>query len=377
MARIGIDATSLSTTGKGVSTYQYSLIRHLGRQDDDNDYFVFVNVKNQLPDLPVFPNYTYIAVSSLNTMVLEQYHMPRWFGKHKLDLLHTTTDRLPLLSGSRIVIYLFEIPDYRIDTVKHQASLYKRITDAWTSYVFPFSMQKAFSIITSSKSTMNDLVERYNVDPGKMEVVYPAPAEIFTPAQSKAEIQDVRRKYGAEGGYVLHFSSSDLRDNTQTVLEVYSEALKASDIRQKLIIGGNTGPVREQLDSKVSELGISGKVVFAGYKTGHELVLLYRGADVYIDASLYEGFGFQVAEAMACGVPVIVSNTTSLPEVTGDGGILVGTDDHDGFTTALTDLLQDDARRLELSNRACEQAKLFSWEKTVSKTVDVWWRIIG
>ena len=209
MTRIGIDATSLSTTGKGVSTYQHNLIKHLAKQDEQTEYFIFLNGENQFPELPASPNFTYVEVSSLNTIVLEQYHMPRWFSKYKLDLLHTTTDRLPLLSNSRIVVCLFEIPDYRIEAGKHHASLYKRLTDTWTSRVFPLSMQKAAFIITSSKSTMNDLVERYNVAPDKMEVIHLAPADVFTPAESPEEIQDIRREYGAEEGYILHFSTSD------------------------------------------------------------------------------------------------------------------------------------------------------------------------
>lgn len=377
MTRIGIDATSLSTTGKGVSTYQYNLIKHVAKQDEQTEYFVFLNGENQLPELPASSNFTYVEVSPFNTMILEQYHMHRWFSKHKLDLLHTTTDRIPLLCDSRIVVYLFEIPDYRIKAAKHKANLYKRTTDAWTSYIFPSSMQRASFVITSSQSTMNDLVERYNVDPDKMEVVYPAPAEMFIPAESQEEIHHIRLKYGAEDGYVLHFSSSDVRDNTRTVLQVYCEALQDSDVKQKLVIGGNVEPIKEQLSSEINKLGISEQVVFAGFKTGDELVSLYRGADVYIDASLYEGFGFQVAEAMACGVPVIVSNTTSLPEVVGEGGILVNVDDQDGFITALIDLLNDNTKRSELSSKAYKQAKSFSWAGTVSRTMEVWQRVIG
>ena len=164
MTRIGIDATSLSKTGKGVSTYQYNLVKHLAGRNDGTEYFIFLNEKNQLPELPISSNLAYIKVAAFNTMILEQYYMPRWLNKYNLDLLHTNTDRLPLLGNSRSVICVFEIPDYRIETIKHQASLYKRITDAWTSYIFPFSMQKASFIITSSKSTMNDLIEQYGVD---------------------------------------------------------------------------------------------------------------------------------------------------------------------------------------------------------------------
>lgn len=372
MTRIGIDATSLSTSGKGVSTYQLNLIKHLGLHDKQTEYFIFLNEKNQLPELPNYANYTYVKVSSFNTIVMEQCHIPKWFKKYGLHLLHTNTDRIPVLNKFNIVICVFETPDYRIKVAKAQASLYKRITDTWTSHLFPMSMRKASFIISSSQSTKNDLVEKYNINPDKIEVVYLAPAEIFSPAGSKEEIQNIREKYEAKEGYILHFSSSDPRDNTQTVLKVYSKALLNSGIKQKLVIGGNTNSIKERLCGEISRLGISDHVIFTGYLNLNDLVLLYRGADLYFDPSLYEGFGLQVAEAMACGIPVIVSNTTSLPEVVGDAGIIIDLDDFEGFTKYLVELLQDDARRAEFSQKALKQSKAFSWEKTVSQTIEVW-----
>jgi len=376
MAKIGIDATSLSRKGKGVSRYQYNLIKYLAKHDKKNEYLIFLNAKNEVPELPDAPNYTYINVSAFNTMTLEQYHMPRWFRKYGIDLLHTTTDRLPILANGKIVVYLFEIPDYRIKLQGKHVSLYKKLSDSWTNYIFPRSTQRASFIMTSSLSTQNDLVERYNIEKDKICVVYPAPEEIFIPAKSEEEAQQIRQKYGAEEGYVLHFSSSDPRDNTQMVLKAYTQALQSLNPNQKLLIVGDINPIKEKLDSEIEKLGISKKVIFAGYKSGKGLVSLYCGADVYVDPSLYEGFGFQVVEAMACGVPVITSNVTSLPEVVGDAGILVDPGDVEGLASAMVRVLTNSELQESMRQKSLKRARFFSWDKLARETLEVYNQVL-
>ena len=372
MAKIAIDATSLSRRGKGVSRYQLNLIRYLTKYDKKNEYLVFLKSKNGIPELPDAPNYTYIKVLPFNTTILEQYHMPQWFRKYDIDLLHTTTDRLPLLGNGKTVVYLFEIPDYRIRLSKLQAGLYKKTTDVWTNCIFCHSMRKASFIMVSSRSTERDLREHYNIDKDKIRVVYPAPEEIFTPPESREEIQRIRQRYGVEEGYLLHISSPDPRDNTETVLRAYSQVLQSSNLKQKLVIGGSIEPVKERLKCEINRLDRANRVVFTGYKSGKQLVSLYRGAEVYVDASLYEGFGFQVVEAMACGVPVITSNVTSLPEVVGDAAVLVDPKDAEGLASAMVRVLTDTGLRELMRHKSLERARFFSWDKTARETLKIY-----
>ena len=377
MAKIGIDGTSVSLRGKGVSRYQLNLIRYLTKCNKKNEYLIFLKAKNGITELPDTPSYTYVNVSPFNTMILEQYHIPRWFRKYGIDLLHTTTDRLPILGKGKTVTYLFEIPDYRIRLSKSQVGLYKKATDAWTNCIFPHSMRKAFFVMVSSKSTERDLLEHYNIDKDKIRVVYPAPEEIFTPAESEDEVQQIRRRYGVQEGYVLHLSSPDPRDNTQIVLEAYSDALQFSNLKQKLLIVGNIEPVKERLKCDIDKLDIANWVVFTGYKSGKELVSLYRGAEAYVDPSLYEGFGFQVVEAMACGVPVITSNVTSLPEVVGDAGVLVDPRDVEGLASAMVRVLTDSEVQELMRQKSLERARFFSWDRTARETLEVYDEILS
>ncbi|MBD3183895.1 glycosyltransferase [Candidatus Poribacteria bacterium] len=381
MTRIGIDATSLSLNGKGVSIYQYNLIKHLANQDKDTEYFIFLNARNKIPNLPNSSNFRYIKIKAVTTLFMEQLHIPWQIEHYNIDLLHTNTDRLPLISNLISVIYLFEIPDYRINKARKKYGLYKRITDKVTHKVFPISLNKAGFIITCSKNTKMDLTTKYGTNPRKIETIHMAPSEAFKPNISLKERQGVLQKYNSPYGYILHLASDDLRDNTATVFRAYSRAIKLAQIKQKLIVVGNVENIKQKLLNLADSFGISNRVIFTGYISQHtnqqELVSLYSNADAYVDATLYEGFGLQVIESMACGTPVIVSNTTSLPEVVGDSGILVNPIDYKGFANALIDVLKNSQKHKELSEKAMERAKYFTWQENVKKTIKIWKKVLA
>jgi glycosyltransferase involved in cell wall biosynthesis len=159
-----------------------------------------------------------------------------------------------------------------------------------------------------------------------------------------------------EPSYFLHLASDDPRENGAVVLEAYGRL----ESRPGLVVAGSAPPA---LRERAAALGVEAR--WAGYQPEEALPDLYRGAIAYVDPSLYEGFGLQALEALACGTPAIVSNRTSLPEVVGDAGILLDAFDVEGFAAAMRRLSTDAPLRAELSRRALAQAGRFSWERTV------------
>jgi glycosyltransferase involved in cell wall biosynthesis len=167
-----------------------------------------------------------------------------------------------------------------------------------------------------------------------------------------------------EGRYVFHLGSSDPRDNTETALEAFALALPRLPKRTKLVVAGGLGSREHLLRARAKELGLEAVVSFPGRVSDERLIELYRGAAAYIDASLFEGFGYQVLEAMACGAPVIASNATSLPELVADAGILCEPTDAAAFADALARVLGDGAFAAELRERGFRQVSSFTWERT-------------
>ena len=377
MAIIGIDATSLSVTGKGVSRYQHNLIQALAALDKRNNYYVFLNKKNIIPELPRQGNFHYVGLGLLNRIIWDQFQLPRILKEYKLDIYHTTSDSLPILAKTKIALFIFEIPDYRIDLMSRAGhnSLYSKISYKYNEILFPYILRKAAVIMASSQSTKTDLIRKYATEGNKIQVLYPGVSVCFRAPGDDMTLKDTRRKYNADSGYILHISSTDPRDNTAVVIRAFGRARQESEIPQKLIIAGNVDPQASGLERLIAELNLKDRILFTGYfaeKQTGELAALYQAADVYVDPSLYEGFGFQVVEAMASGVPIIASNVTSLPEIIGDAGILVNPRDVEGWADAISRLLTDRELKESMRQRSLERAKLFSWDRLAQETLIIY-----
>lgn len=374
MAVIGLDATSLSIYGKGISRYQHNLIKSLARLDKKNCYYVFLNKKNAFPDLPKQENFHYLRSYIPKRIIWDQFQLPAAARKYKLDIYHSILDTLPIFSKARFVLGVAEIPDYRIESARKSArnSLYMRISQGYNMLFFRLSLKPAKLIIAISNSTKDDLICRYGVDKKKIRVLYLAPDEQFCASNDERDLLNTKKKYNAEAGYVLHISSLDPRDNTPAVIRAYQRARCASKIPQKLIIGGNVDIKESGLAELIRESNLKNNIIFTGRLPEKELVALYQAADLFIDPSLYEGFGLQAVEAMSCGAPVITSNLTSLPEIVGDAGILVNPTDINGLASVLARVLTDAQLRSSMRQKSLQRAKFFSWDKTARETLAIY-----
>lgn len=376
MARIGLDAIHLSLNGTGVSRFEECFIQELAVHAAEHEFVVFVDAALPATRLPVAPHLTYVRVRKAQLLVWEQVQLPALARRYDLDLIQTCSDRLPVFSFRPVVMYTFEIPDYRHRSTRH-ATAYQIVSDKLTERLFPNSIRKAARILVSSRSTYNDLVRRYSVPPDKMSIVYPGAARIFEPCQNPAKKQAVRAKLNAPDGYVLHFSSAqDPRDNTPVALRAFNASIRKLQHKKKLVIGGNCDLKSQGLMSLVRELDLQDRLILPGFVQGRTLLELYWGADVYLDPSLYEGFGFQVLEAMACGIPVICSNATSLPEILGDAGIMADSTDVDGFSLAMARVLTEPGLAESMRTQGLARAALFSWSRTVDMALKAYAEIL-
>jgi glycosyltransferase involved in cell wall biosynthesis len=164
----------------------------------------------------------------------------------------------------------------------------------------------------------------------------------------------------AEPRYLFHLASSDPRDNTATVLEAFARV--RADVR--LVVGGGLGERQKPLEAAIRALGLQQRVELTGRLSDEALVGLYQAATVYVDATLYEGFGYQVLEAMACGAPLVCSRASSIPEVVGDAGLLCDPRDAGALALAVERVLGDEALARSLRARGLARAAEFDWQRT-------------
>lgn len=371
--RVGIDATALGPQGKGIARYLDELLPRVAAFAPDATVqpVVLAGPGASIPAgaeaLPV------VTVRARPAIRWEQLELPRVARDERLSLVHVTTDRLPVLPSVPVVLYLFEDPRYRLALAKGSRSAKLAVADALTAVLFPRSLRKATAILTSAEATARDITQR-GVPRERVTVIVPGVGDRFRPGDA-AEIAAIRAELGLPEGYVLHFSSDDARDNSDVALEAYARAAAACPALPPLVIGGKVRVRQPAQQALATSLGIGERVRWVGYQPEDALLRLYRGAAVYLDPSLFEGFGLQVAEALVSGLPVVCSDTTSLPEVVGGAGLLVAPRDVAGFADALVRVTTDPALAASLRERAAARRAAFSWERCAEETVAVWERL--
>jgi Glycosyl transferases group 1 len=314
-ARIAVDATSISSSGKGISRVQLGTLRALAAfERHELVAYVSEDVDVELPT---------VRVRRRPALWWEQFGLPR--AARDADAVLTWTDRLPLVGEGRFVVWLFELPIHRIALNRERgAGAYQRASDFITHLLWDRSRQRAARVLAASAATAAEL--------GGATVLHPGIDGRFTPGA------------GRDGRYLFHLSSSDPRDNTATIIK----AVRIANDR-----------LREPVEL----------VVPAGRISDDELLELYRGAAGYLDASLFEGFGYQPLEAMACGAPVVAS--TASREVVGAAGLLCDPLDVQAQADAIVRLLEEPGLADELRRLGLERAHEFTWERTAAQLADV------
>lgn len=233
------------------------------------------------------------------------------------------------------------------------------------------SIKRADRIITISEFSKSRIMEHYGVPESKIAVI---PCGLdksrFYPVTEVSLITRVREKYGINSPYYLYLGNLEPRKNISRLIEAYSKAGKMHPELPKLVLAGIKGWGYEDIFRNVEKYGLTDRVIFTGYAEDGDVPLLINGAQAFCFPSLYEGFGLPPLEAMACGVPVITSNTSSLPEVVGDCGITVDPYDTDSMAEALIRVLEPEwADRLRMMGM--KRAEKFSWDESVRQLHDV------
>jgi glycosyltransferase involved in cell wall biosynthesis len=241
--------------------------------------------------------------------------------------------------------------------------------------MMPRFLRAAHKIIAISECTKQDAVRLYGIEETKITVIHGGVDSYFSPASPEAAAA-VRLRYNLPERYILYVGTIEPRKNLITLLEAY-RALRNRETGVKLVIVGKKGWRYENFFEKLEEIGLEDDVVFPGFVPDQDLPAVYTMADVFAFPSLYEGFGLPVLEAMACGTPVVCSNTSSLPEVAGKAAVLVSPQDVRGWREALDRILTSDELRADLRQHGLRQAAGFTWESAARKTCDAYREVYG
>ncbi len=369
--RIGIDYTAAVQQRAGIGRYTRNLVRALAAIDRENEYVLFAAVGRGRPvdeDWPSNFRVRSVPLSDRTMAIL-------W---HRL--------RVPLPIEAFIgPVDLFYSPDFVLPPTRARTVLtvhdlsFVRMPEcadpnlrAYLNKAVPRSVHRADLVLADSQNTKRDLVELLGVNPQQIEVIYPGVEERFRPIEDQALLENVRRRYDLPARFILGLGTLEPRKNFPRLIEAFASLQVGKFASLHLVIAGRPGWLYEGIFAAVERLGLEGKVAFPGFIADEDLPALYNLAELFVFPSLYEGFGLPPLEAMACGVPVVASNSSSLPEVVGEAALTVDPMDVKGLAEAMGRLLDDGALRKRMIERGLERARTFTWEGAARKLVSVY-----
>jgi glycosyltransferase involved in cell wall biosynthesis len=295
---------------------------------------------------------------------LTRFHQDSLF--QGIDVFHATDNVLPLLNRTKSVITLHDLA-FRLYPETH--TVYNR----WfLRIMMPRFLKSTEGIIAVSNSTKRDAEYFYKVSSGKVHVVYPGVGSQFKPVLDQNKLAYIRQNYGLPERYILYVGSIEPRKNLIRLFEAFGQ-VNQTDIR--LVIAGRKGWRYPAIFEQLGRLGLEEKVIFTGFVPDDDLPALYSNAVAFVFPSLYEGFGLPILEAMACGAPVVSSNTSSLPEAAGEAAILIAPQDVQSWVDAINNISRNPQLREELRQKGFRRVKDFSWDLAAEKTLSIYHEI--
>jgi glycosyltransferase involved in cell wall biosynthesis len=362
--RVGIDARLVYYSQAGIGQYILHLVSGLAQADMESEYVLLQSRKDDQTILEQ-SNFRRVSLWTPSHHRLERFSLNIELMRLGLDVLHSPDFIPPHRPSCRSVITVHDLAFllYPHFLTRESARYYGHIDQAvrWTDH-----------IIAVSESTKRDTVQHLGVPEDKITVVHEAASPIFRPVGREKAREQVRDRHGVDGPYILFVSTIEPRKNVPTLLRAAWQLAECYKEDVRVVLAGGKGWLFEDSFAVVEDLDLDGRVHFLGRVSSEDLLYLYNAAEMLAHPAFYEGFGLPPLEAMACGLPAIVSNVASLPEVVGDAGLLVDPHDVDELTVAMWRVLNDDELRQEMRQKGLRQAGRFSWERAARETLDIY-----
>jgi glycosyltransferase involved in cell wall biosynthesis len=295
------------------------------------------------------------------------------------DVLFVPSHVLPLVHPQRSVVTVHDLGYlYYPEAHTLMQNLYLRWS---TPYNARSTAGKVGRVLADSEATRRDLVLHYGIPEERIAVIYPGWDESLAPVTNPALLAAVRARYGLDERYLLYVGTLHPRKNLTRLVQAFATVCQSmpagtdgeqgTDTNLQLILAGQKGWLYDEIVAQVQRLGLTGRVLLTGYVPESDLAALLSGALAFVFPSLYEGFGFPVLEAMACGTPVVCSSASSLPEVAGDAALMVDPLDSEALAGALHRVVVDPGLRRDLEERGLRQVRRFSWLSCARQTLQI------
>lgn len=376
--KIGIDGHRLFRQRKhGMEIVTIELIKNLQSIDTENQYYVFIESDIDKECLHETDNFKIIEIKVGSFPIWEQIALPFFATKYKCNLLHCTSNTAPLFIKIPMIVTIHDmiyLEKSYLNIIDNYGIKYQRFGNIYRRFIVPRIAKSAKKIITVSDSEKQVINDFFHFSPEKEKVIsiYNGVGLHFKKINDSNELMCIKEKYKLPDEYMLFLGNTDPKKNTTNVLKAFFEFIKIHRGNIKLVI---VDYQPEQLKKQIDEIGhreLCDNIHLTGYVVNDDLPAIYNLSKLFLYPSLRESFGIPILEAMKCGVPVITSNTSSMPEVSGGNAILIDPYKHEEMTDAMLQLVDNHSLTDDLIRRGYQQAEKFSWKKMAKDVLEIY-----
>ena len=363
---------SASYRSGGISRYIYYLLVELRRLAGADEFTAFVGSETDDPALAATSRFRLQRAGPRGSqpvarIVWEQLRQPAVLRHERVELLHSLAFAQPLLWRGPSVVSFMDLSFLRFPRA------FNRANRLYLTVMGRAAVRRADHLLAISESTRQDLIKLLGAAPERVTVTYCGVDPSFRPLPADA-VARFRARHELPERFILYVGTLEPRKNVPRLLEAYARLVRAGDAPPLVIVGAR-GWRHASIDARLAALGLGERVRLLGYLPAADLPLCYNAADLFVYPSLYEGFGLPPLEALACGTPVVTSNTSSLPEAVGDVAVCVDPRDVGKLAAAMRQVLDDASLRARLRASGIDWAAGFTWQRMAEQTLAVYHRL--
>jgi glycosyltransferase involved in cell wall biosynthesis len=369
---IAIEAQRISRKKKhGMDIVAIELIKQLQLLDKENQYLIFIKDDEDNDVIKDTDNFKVVKIKSAPYPYWEQVLLPAELKKRNIDLVHCTSNTAPIYTDVPTVITLHDII-YLEKLNFTKGTLYQIFGNFYRRWNVPRVVSKASKILTVSEYERQRILQHFRLPDDHVVTVYNGVGESFKKIEDNATLQSISKKYNLPDNYIFFLGNTDPKKNVEGVLRSLSILRRQNKLTFQLLMLDINRDYLQNLASKIGDTEVLSHITFCGYVPNYELPAIYSMAKLFLYPSLRESFGIPLLEAMACGVPVITSNTSSMPEVAADAAVKVNPTNPEEIASAIDTLINDKTRQQQLVNKGLERVNQFTWKNNAIKTLNIY-----